>query len=331
MLVVFDPPPRQPRHPHRIVAARILLVLGVLASLTSWVSPAVALAGGATLGLTLGDPLRGRSRQFSGWVLKVSVVGLGFGLSLPAVMATGRSGLALMATGITVTLTLGALLGWWLHVDPTTSTMISGGTAICGGSAIAALAPALCAGASSIGVAMATVFLLNGAALYTFPAVGHLVGLSQEQFGVWAAVAIHDTSSVVGAAAQYGDRALELATVLKLTRALWIVPLVGSIALWRRRSTGATGTRISVPWFIGLFVLAAGLRGLFPGAATVFNLLEASARHLLVLALFLVGVSLTRQTLREVGVRPLLQGTALWGVMAAGSLAVVVAMPHLAA
>ncbi|MFT5223061.1 MAG: putative membrane protein YadS, partial [Glaciecola sp.] len=174
-----------------------------------------------------------------------------------------------------------------------------------------------------------TVFLLNGVALYLFPAVGHLVGLSQEQFGVWAAVAIHDMSSVVGAAAQFGDRALEVATVLKLTRSLWIVPLVAGVALWRRRSSGEHGGRVPVPWFIGLFVLASGLRSLLPEASPAFDLLAAGARRLLVLALFLVGTGLTRSALRSVGPRPLLQGVALWIIMAVGSLLVVIALPSL--
>lgn len=319
----FSEDDHRARWPVRVVSA-----VGAVACITPLVSPALALAGGATIGLTVGDPMDGKSRSASSLLLKAAVVGLGFGLSLPAVIATGRSGFTVMAGGIAVALVIGMLLGRWMRVDHETSTLISGGTAICGGSAIAAMAPALGANGTSISVATATVFLLNGVALYVFPAIGHLVGLSQDQFGMWAAIAIHDTSSVVGAAAQFGERALELATVLKLTRALWIIPLIAGIALWRQRSS-LVETQASSPLFIVLFLIASGLRALLPDAAAAFDVLEAGARRLLVLALFLVGLGLTRATLRDVGVRPLLQGTALWVVMAGGSLVVVQMFPHI--
>ena len=269
------------------------------------VSPAGALGAGAVLGLGLGNPYGARSAKASKWLLKACVVGLGFGMSLPAVLAVGVS------------------LGRVLRVEPVTGALVSGGTAICGGSAIAALGPALGAGAEAMGVALATVFLLNGVALYVFPAIGLWLDLSQHQFAVWAAIAIHDTSSVVGAASIYGPEALAEATVLKLTRALWIVPLTLGAAWWRRRTADAE-VRVSIPWFIGLFVLASAVVALFPSGAPLYDAIVALAKQGLVLTLFLIGAGLSRETLRAVGVRPLVQGVVLWLAVAGASLAAVV-------
>ena len=303
---------------------RALFVGLAAAALLPAVSPAVALGAGAVLGLTLGNPFEAQSGRVSKLLLKACVVGLGFGTSLPAVLAVGRSGVGVTALGIAFALGLGLLLGRLLRVEPTTGALISGGTAICGGSAIAALGPALGAGAEAMGVSLATVFVLNGVALYVFPAVGHLLDLSQHQFALWAAVAIHDTSSVVGAASSYGAEALAEATVLKLTRALWIVPLALGAALWHRTTAGGE-VAVSVPWFIGLFALASAVVAVFPGGAAVYAVLVALARQGLVLTLFLIGAGLSRTTLRAVGVRPLVQGVVLWAAVAGASLAAILA------
>jgi uncharacterized integral membrane protein (TIGR00698 family) len=247
-------------------------------------------------------------------------------MSLTAVIAAGRSGVGYTVAGIATALTLGLLLGRWLRVERQTSFLITAGTSICGGSAIAAVGPAIGARGEAMGVSLATVFLLNAVALYLFPAIGHAVHLSQHQFAIWAAVAIHDTSSVVGAGSSYGPVALQQATVLKLARALWILPMtLVAAAVARRGGAAQPGTsRVSIPWFIGLFLLAAVARSVLPpGALPVLDGAARVARWLLVLTLFLIGAGLTRATLRSVGTRPLVQGVILWIVVAGLSLFVV--------
>lgn len=302
----------------------LFLALAAL-SLVPGATPALALGVGALLGLTLGNPFADASARASKSLLKACVIGLGFGTSLAAVVAVGRAGVGVTALGIAFALAVGLALARLLRVDPTTGALISGGTAVCGGSAIAALGPVLGAGAEAMSVALATVFLLNGAALMLFPAVGHALDLTQSQFAVWAAVAIHDTSSVVGAASAYGAEALAEATVLKLTRALWIVPLALAAAAWRKRAGGDGAGRVAVPWFIGGFVLASVARALVPGAEPLFDFAAAAARQGLVLTLFLIGAGMSRATMRAVGVRPFVFGVLLWAVVACASLAAVVA------
>ena len=319
-------PPSEPPGPASLPAQpphagwhRALFVALAALTLLPVVPPTVALAVGATLGLTIGDPYAQHTGPASKWLLKACVVGLGFGMSLPAVLAVGREGFGATALAIVFALTVGLLLGRLLRVERITAALISGGTAICGGSAIAALGPALGASAEALGVSLATVFVLNGVALYLFPIVGHALHLSQGQFALWAAVAIHDTSSVVGAASVYGREALAEATVLKLTRALWIIPLALGAAWWRRRSTGGE-VRVAIPWFIGLFALASAVRAAWPAGEPAYGLLTAVARQGLVLTLFLIGAGLSRATLRVVGVRPLVQGVLLWLAVAGASL-----------
>jgi uncharacterized integral membrane protein (TIGR00698 family) len=295
-------------------------------TLTPWVTPAIALALGGAFALTLGNPFAERTRNTSKWLLQACVVGLGFGMPLAAVARAGASGVGYTVAGIATALTLGILLGRWLRVEGKTAFLITAGTSICGGSAIAAVGPAIGAGAEPMSVSLATVFVLNAVALYLFPTIGHALGLSQGQFAVWAAIAIHDTSSVVGAASAYGARALQAATVLKLARALWIIPLtLGAVAWTRGRRAGTDAeraeARVSLPWFIGLFVLAAVARTVLPSAAApAMDLLAHAARIGLVLTLFLIGSGLTRATLRSVGMRPLLQGLLLWASVAALTL-----------
>ena len=309
------PAPRSPLH------AAAFLALAAF-TLTPWASPAVALALGGAFALAVGNPFAERSRKVSKWLLQACVVGLGFGMPLAAVARAGETGGAWTVAGIATALLLGVALGRWLQVEGRTAFLITAGTSICGGSAIAAVGPAIGAGAEAMSVSLATVFVLNAVALYLFPAIGHALGLSQGQFAVWAAIAIHDTSSVVGAASAYGAQALQTATVLKLARALWIVPLaLTAAAVARRRARragrGDGGGKVALPWFIGLFVLAAVVRTVLPPAADpTLDLLAHLARTGLVLTLFLIGAGLTRATLRAVGVRPLLQGLLLWACVA---------------
>lgn len=311
------------QHP-RATTARPTLVVFVLAaafSLTPWASPAIALAVGATLALIIGNPAPELTGRAARWLLQIAVVGLGFGMSFGAVLAAGRTGVAYTVLGIVTALVLGLLLGFWLRIERQTSFLITAGTSICGGSAIAAVGPVIGARPEAMSVSLATVFLLNAVALYLFPPIGHLLHLSQHQFAVWAAIAIHDTSSVVGAAASYGPVALQQATVLKLARALWIVPLTLGAAVVSRRAGNSAPGRVSFPWFIGLFALAAVARSVLPSTtAPMLDGLARGARVALGLTLFLIGAGLTRSTLRALGPRPLLQGVLLWGAVGGLSL-----------
>lgn len=295
------------------------------------VTPALALAAGVVFALALGDPFPWHTGRAARLLLQASVVGLGFGLPLGRVLAAGAAGFLYTAGGIAATLVLGALLGRWLRVEGHTAFLVTAGTSICGGSAIAAVGPVIGAGPHAMAVALGTVFLLNGVALYVFPLVAGALELTQGQFALWAAIAIHDTSSVVGAAASYGAEALRLATVLKLSRALWIFPLALGAALWvRRRGAAEAGGMPAVPWFIGFFLLAALARSLTPAAAV--PLLEgvvAVARQLLVLTLFLIGAGLSVEALRGVGWRPLALGLVLWAAVSVLTLAVVLRAPPL--
>jgi uncharacterized integral membrane protein (TIGR00698 family) len=297
-------------------------------------SPALALALGAALALTVGNPYPVLTARASSLLLKASVVGLGFGMSLDVMLRAGGLGILYTIVAVLGTLAAGLGLGRVLRVPGETSLLIASGTSICGGSAIAAVGSAIGARAESMSVALATVFVLNAVALYVFPAVGVLAGLSEGQFGVWAAVAIHDTSSVVGAAAIYGTAALAVATVLKLARALWILPLtLASAYVHRRGGEGGEGgegrrsgarpgpLRGSVPWFILLFVLAVAARTLAPAQVLpVMTGVAMAARLGLVVTLFLIGASLSRATLARAGGRPLAQGVLLWVLVASLSL-----------
>jgi len=311
------------RPPLRIA---FLLLAGL--SLTPWASPALALTVGAAFVLAFGNPFPAQTARLSKTLLQASVVGLGFGMPLAAVLRTGLQGLGYTVLRVFSALALGLWMGKRLRVEPQTSLLLTSGTSICGGTAIAAVGSAIGARAEAMSVALATVFLLNVVALYLFPAVGHLLGLSEVQFGVWAAVAIHDTSSVVGAAAAYGPQALESATVLKLARTLWLVPLTLAAAAWGPRldGTNAAGTpagrpRVAIPWFVALFVLAALLRSVAPEALyPVLNGVARTARVVLVLVLFLIGAGLTRATLRAVGLRPLIHATLLWVLVGGAAL-----------
>jgi uncharacterized integral membrane protein (TIGR00698 family) len=295
-------------------SARILFLAGLLFSLSPWASPPLALALGLVLGLTLANPFRRETRIVNTKLLQASVVGLGFGMNLHQVLKAGRSGFVYTALGIVFALGVGMTLARALKVRATAGFLISTGTAICGGSAIAAVGPVAGASDEEMSVALGTVFILNSVALLTFPWIGAALHLSQTQFGLWAALAIHDTSSVVGAAAKYGALALAVGTTVKLARALWIVPMcLGTAAVKRSQA------RIKWPWFIGLFVLAAVANSFLPAAGTMFHGFYRLGIVGLTATLFLIGSTVSRSTLKIVGPRPLLQGVLLWMVVAVTS------------
>jgi uncharacterized integral membrane protein (TIGR00698 family) len=295
--------------------SRIIFILCLLASASGVVSPPVALAMGILFGLALKHPYERTSRWLSKFLLQASVVGLGFGMNLHQVIRAGRSGFFYTMLGIAFTLLAGMALGALLSVQRVPAFLISTGTAICGGSAIAAVGPITRASDEEMAVALGTIFVLNSVALLIFPAIGAALKLSQPQFGLWAALAIHDTSSVVGAAAKYGAQALAIATTVKLARALWIVPVSLGTAMVR----GAKA-KIQWPWFIGLFCMAAVCNTYLPAGAPAYALAVKLAKIGLTITLFLIGTGLSVATIKRVGPRPLLQGIILWLIVSVGSL-----------
>jgi uncharacterized integral membrane protein (TIGR00698 family) len=305
-----------------MIVARIALVAGVLVSLAGLVTAPFALAGGIAVGIMLGNPWARQTGRVSRVLLQTAVVGLGFGLALEEVWRAGRIGLVLTIFVISAALLLGIWLGRKLGVPERTASLIAAGTAICGGSAIAAIAPILSASDEEVGAALATVFTLNAVGLFLFPPLALLIGLGEAEFGYWAALAIHDTSSVVAAGSIYGATALSVATTVKLTRAAFIAPLA-IVWAWSKRAEA----RRPFPWFIAGFVAAILLRAATPTLVGLWDAVSAAARHLLVVVLFLIGTGMTRNLLRSVGFRPLLQGVLLWVVLATGVLLVVRIIP----
>ena len=299
-----------------------LLLLGYVPGLkpvSDWVSPPLALFLGLAFALLCGQPFAGFNKRASKYLLQYSVVGLGFGMNVQSALASGREGMEFTILSVVVTLVLGMFIGRRvLRMDRNTSYLISSGTAICGGSAIAAIGPVVRAKDGEMSVALATVFVLNAVALFLFPWVGHALGMSQHDFGTWAAIAIHDTSSVVGAGAAYGEEALRVATTIKLTRALWIIP----VAIITSFVFKTRGQRISIPWFIFLFVAAMLANTyLLSGVPAVGEAVNGLARKGLTLTMFFIGASLSLDTLRQVGLKPLVQGVSLWVAISLGTLA----------
>lgn len=307
---------------------RAIFVLLILFLLSPYGSPPIALALGLLLAFTIGSPFPELSGKPTKYLLQASVVLLGFGMNLEAIVKAGREGILFTIATIFGTLALGYLVGKLLAVPNKTSTLISSGTAICGGSAIAAVGPAINAEHEEMSVSLGTVFILNSVALFLFPLLGHSLGLTENQFGIWAAIAIHDTSSVVGAAQAYGSEALATATTVKLARALWIAPLALMFAFLYRKSDSEAKAKIAIPWFIFLFVAAAALRTYAPAfiLPSIFDSLVNLAKAGMTLTLFLIGASLTPRTLKAVGIRPLIQGVLLWIVISIAALAAVRAL-----
>ena len=288
----------------------------------SWVTPLVALFLGLAFALTFGQAYPKFNKKASKYLLQYSVVGLGFGMNLQASLQSGKEGMAFTVISVVGTMLIGWFIGRKLmKVDRNTSYLISSGTAICGGSAIAAVGPVVKAKDAEMSVALGTIFILNAIALFIFPAIGHALGMTQQDFGTWAAIAIHDTSSVVGAGQAYGEEALQIATTIKLTRALWIIPL----ALVSSVIFKSKGQRISIPWFIFFFVLAMVFNTyiLEPSATgqAIGHFVNGIARKSLTVTLFFIGASLSLDVLKTVGVKPLIQGILLWIVISLSTLA----------
>jgi len=294
---------------------KIVFFIGLIIAASGLVSPPVALALGLAFGLTLRHPFLKYSSKLSRYLLQASVVGLGFGMNLQEVVHAGRSGFIYTLLGISFALMVGMSLGALLRVPRVSAFLISTGTAICGGSAIAAVGPIVQASDEQMAVSLGTVFVLNSIALLTFPAIGTALKLTQAQFGLWAGLAIHDTSSVVGAAAKYGADALTVGTTVKLARALWIVPLAVGTAVVR----GAKA-KIKWPWFILFFCLAAVCNTYLPAGAGVYGFLAKAAKIGLTATLYLIGSGISIATLKQVGFRPLLQGVLLWLLVSLSSL-----------
>jgi uncharacterized integral membrane protein (TIGR00698 family) len=298
--------------------SRLLFFIGILFALSPWSSPPLALLAGLIFAFISEHPYRDQSSRASRILLQASVVALGFGMNLQQILRAGRTGVLYTALGIGFALTVGYLLGRALSVQQTPSFLISTGTAICGGSAIAAVGPITGATDDEMSVSLGTVFILNSIALLTFPTIGAMFHLTQQQFGLWAALAIHDTSSVVGAAAKYGAVALAIGTTVKLARALWIIPVSLGTAAWKHSKA-----KVQIPWFIFLFVLAAIANTYVASGAHVFPMLATAGKIGLTVTLFLIGASLSPAQIKRVGHRPLLQGVLLWIVVAVVSLAVI--------
>ena len=303
----------------------VCLLLGYvpgMSAFASWVTPPVALFLGLVFALLCGQTYPKFNKKVSKKLLQYSVVGLGFGMNLHASLASGKEGMMFTIISVVGTMVIGMFIGRkLLKMNRDTSYLISSGTAICGGSAIAAVGPVIKAKDSDMSVALATIFILNAIALFIFPVFGQWLGLSQQEFGTWAAIAIHDTSSVVGAGAAYGEEALQVATTIKLTRALWIIPL----ALATSFIFKGDGKKVSIPWFILWFIVAILLNTyVLDAVPEVGKAIAGLARKGLIITMFFIGASLSTDVLKSVGVKPLVQGVLLWLVISVGSLLYIV-------
>ena len=285
----------------------------------AWVTPPVVLFIGLVFALLCGQAYPTFNKNVSKKLLQYSVIGLGFGMNLQASLASGKEGMLFTIISVVGTLLIGMFIGCKiLKLNRNTSYLISSGTAICGGSAIAAVGPIIKAKDTDMSMALATVFILNAIGLFLFPVLGHWLGLSQQDFGTWAAIAIHDTSSVVGAGAAYGEEALQVATTIKLTRALWIIPLALVTSVIFR----SEGKKISIPWFILFFIVAMLINTyLLADFPQIGKFIAGIARKGLIITMFFIGASLSVDVIKSVGIRPLLQGILLWIIISAASLA----------
>ncbi|HXC17096.1 MAG TPA: putative sulfate exporter family transporter [Holophagaceae bacterium] len=312
-----------------LTPAHILVPLCAALVLWPFVSAAMALVAGILIALLMGNPFQALTRKWTHTLLALSVVGLGAGMDLRAVAKAGLQGLGYTVVSITGSIALGLWLSKRFRLHRDTGLLVTVGTAICGGSAIAAVAPVIHAEEHDTSVALATVFLLNAVALLLFPVIGHGLSLTEHQFGLWAALAIHDTSSVVGAGLVYGPQALSEATTVKLARALWIVPVAITVGFLWNRGVERSGTdeksakKGKKPWFILGFIAAAALATYVPSLHNAGHLVSLAAQRSLVLTLFFIGANLTREALRKVGLRPFLMGVTLWILVAGLSLSAI--------
>ena len=299
-----------------ITTREVIFLLAVVLCLSPLISPPIALLMGLIIAQFIGHPYLHLNHKATHILLQVSVVGLGFGMNVTSALKAGKEGILFTIVSIIGTLVIGFFIGKFLKIEKKTSYLISTGTAICGGSAIAAISPVIKAEEKQISVALGTIFILNSAALFLFPFIGHQLNLSQSQFGMWCAIAIHDTSSVVGAASKYGPQALEIATTVKLARALWIIPVAFlSTFIFKNKNS-----KIKIPYFIGLFVLAMIANTYIPFVQQYNHYLTNIAKAGLTLTLFLIGCGLNRKTISSVGFKPLIQGVILWVIIATAAL-----------
>lgn len=299
---------------------RGLFLLAALLCLTSYIQPPVALLIGIICAQTLPHPFPKMNSQIISWLLKSSVVGLGFGINLYQAIQAGKEGFLFTICSISLTIFLGWILCRWTNMESKTSYLISCGTAICGGSAIAAISPIINANEKQMSIALGTVFILNALALLAFPAIGHYLNMSQHQFGLWCAIAIHDTSSVVGAAIKFGNEALQVATTVKLERALWIIPLSVFTILITKEAI----KKIKYPYFIGLFIIAICIAFYFPQFEKAYSLTVWLAKRGLTLSLFLIGSGLSIDSIKAVGINPFIHGIILWLSISMISLLVII-------
>lgn len=299
-----------------ITTREVIFLLAVVLCLSPLISPPIALLMGLIIAQFIGHPYLHLNHKATHILLQVSVVGLGFGMNVTSALKAGKEGILFTIVSIIGTLVIGFFMGKFLKIEKKTSYLISTGTAICGGSAIAAISPVIKAQEKQISVALGTIFILNSAALFLFPFIGHQLNLSQSQFGMWCAIAIHDTSSVVGAASKYGPQALEIATTVKLARALWIIPVAFlSTFIFKNKNS-----KIKIPYFIGLFVLAMIANTYIPFVQQYNHYLTNIAKAGLTLTLFLIGCGLNRKTISSVGFKPLIQGVILWVIISTAAL-----------
>lgn len=299
-----------------ITTREVIFMFFVVLCLSPLISPPIALLMGLIIAQFIGHPYLNLNHKATHILLQVSVIGLGFGMNVNNAMKAGKEGLIFTIVSIIGTLVLGVLLGKVLKIEKKISFLIANGTAICGGSAIAAISPVIKADEKQISIALGTIFILNSIALLLFPVIGHYFNLSETQFGLWCAIAIHDTSSVVGAAGKYGSHALEVATTVKLARALWIIPIAFlSTFIFKNKET-----RIKIPYFIGLFVLAMIANTYIPFVQNYSPYITEFAKATLTLTLFLIGCGLSRKVLVSVGYKPLLQGVVLWSIISIATL-----------
>lgn len=299
-----------------ITTREVIFLLAVVLCLSPLISPPIALLMGLIIAQFIGHPYLHLNHKATHILLQVSVVGLGFGMNVTSALKAGKEGILFTIVSIIGTLVIGFFMGKFLKIEKKTSYLISAGTAICGGSAIAAISPVIKAEEKQISVALGTIFILNSVALFLFPFIGHQLNLSQSQFGMWCAIAIHDTSSVVGAASKYGPQALEIATTVKLARALWIIPVAFlSTFIFKNKES-----KIKIPYFIGLFVLAMIANTYIPFVQQYNHYLTNIAKAGLTLTLFLIGCGLNRKTISSVGFKPLIQGVILWMIISTAAL-----------
>lgn len=302
------------------------IIFLLLLAVSVFVSPAVALFAGIVLALFVGNPYGALSKKVSKYLLQAAVVGLGFGMNLHESLAAGKDGIIFTIVSVTGVMVIGYSIGRMMGILPKLSYLISAGTAICGGSAIAAVSPVVKADDNETSISLAVIFTLNAIALFIFPPIGEMLGLTQNQFGLWAAIAIHDTSSVVGAASIYGEEALKVATTVKLTRALWIIPLsIVSIFIFARQNRNQEGekTKINIPWFIFLFILAMVINTYISLPEGLLEVIKVASHKALSVTLFLIGCGLSVASIKKVGFKPVLLGVILWIIIAVVTLFVV--------